>query len=138
MTDAMTLGELAARIEAAEGPDRELDCLITVAVDGGEIVWKQANGTMDMFPARRYASANHVGGFGHAPVPTYTASVDAALMLVPEGWSMAILREFGEPAQVALQKTDGTGYAYVLGNSQELASAICAAALRAKEVSDHG
>lgn len=73
---------LAVRVEALEGPDREVDAEIAIAVDGGEIVWLQANGTMDMYPARQYVSAMHVRGFGRAPIPTYTASIDAAMSLI--------------------------------------------------------
>lgn len=84
MTRAELLA-LAARVEAAEGADRELDAEISVAVHGGEIVWKTSTGTMEAYPTRRYASTGHVGGIGAAPVPAFTASLDAAASLVPEG-----------------------------------------------------
>jgi len=75
---------LAERCERAEGPDRELDAEIAVAVLGGEIVWKTANYTMEQYPARRYASEDHIGGYGNAPVEQYSASLDAAMALVPK------------------------------------------------------
>lgn len=84
------LEELAVRCEAAIEPDRDLEAEIAVAVYGGEIVWKQANYTMEMHPARKYASADHVGGFGNAPVDAYTTSLDAAMQLVPKGWVMTL------------------------------------------------
>ena len=50
---------LIARVEAASGPDREVDRAITDAV-------------------------NYMGGIIYAPA--FTASLDAAASLVPEGW----------------------------------------------------
>lgn len=73
--------ELADRCEKATEPDRDLDCEIAVAVHGGEIVWKQANYTMESYPARKYASKNSFGGFGFAPVERFTASQDDAMTI---------------------------------------------------------
>lgn len=79
----MSLPDLIDRLKRADGPDRELDCEIAITVLGGEIVWKTANYTMEPYPARKYASHDHVGGFGMAPVERYTESLDAALQLIP-------------------------------------------------------
>lgn len=76
MTDLQTL---LSRVEKATGPDRELDALIDITLFGGEMIWKQANYTMEMYPVSRRASANHVGGLAIEHVPLVTASVDAAL-----------------------------------------------------------
>ncbi len=62
-----------------------MDAEIAVAVDGGEIMWKTSNGTMERYPVRRYASEMHIGGFASAPVPAFTTSVDAVLSIMPEG-----------------------------------------------------
>lgn len=104
MSDKEVLIALAERCEHTADPDRELDAEIAVAVDGGEIVWLTANGTMEAYPARKHPSANHVGGFGKAPVPTYTASLDAAMTLVPEGASWLASRGMDE---------DRTGFASI-------------------------
>ena len=138
---------LADRVEALTGPCRETDAKIAVAVDGGEIVWKAANYTMELYPARRHVSKNHVGGYGNAPVPAYTASLDAAMTLVPDdGFTLATVRHLwgDEPDQRA-------GYAIInkyrrdegceggklfdathTGNAFTPALALTAAALRAK------
>ena len=68
---------LAERVERAEGPDRELDAEIAPLkglrrVDEGQPlgrVW--------------YDHRGH-----GVPLPAFTASLDAAMTLVPEGWSM--------------------------------------------------
>lgn len=85
---AAQLEALIVRLEAAVGPDRELDADIDVTVRPGEIRWKQAIGTMEMYPTVKRASSNYVGGFVLEYVPAYTASIDAALTLVPEGWRL--------------------------------------------------
>jgi hypothetical protein len=69
------LHSLAARAEAAEGPDRELDMIIAEAVG-----WVHRSG----------APYPHVLAWER---PAYTASLDAALTLVPEGWQVAALEQ---------------------------------------------
>lgn len=56
---------LAERVEAAEGPDRELDREICLALRSGRWISPGA-------------------------VPAYTSSLDAAMTLVPEGCGIAI------------------------------------------------
>ena len=76
------MSDLIKRVESASEGDRELDGDICVALDGGgEIVWKQANYTMEAYPARKVARANYVGGIAYEHVPHYTASLDAAIAL---------------------------------------------------------
>jgi hypothetical protein len=72
----MTLLELAAACEAAEGPDRELD----------HAVWRVADPV----------NAAHAEANGNKPLPwlhQYTSSLDWAMSLVPEGWLLATLNE---------------------------------------------
>lgn len=76
--------ELAERAERAEEPDRELDALIEVQ---RRRLAAYAAGLNDSNRAQWQASAN--GGV-HDPhtvytAPYFTASIDAALSLVPEG-----------------------------------------------------
>ena len=124
---------LVERIEGASGPDRELDCDIALAVDGGEIIWLSANGTMDQYPARKYESSMHVGGFGKAPVPCYSSSMDAAISIVPKGrmWRCDFW-----PARHA-DKQIGSAFVAIdgetcHGDARTSALALCAAALRAR------
>jgi hypothetical protein len=77
--------ELAARVEAAEGPDRELDAEIALAVG---IVRERAGECF--FGHRDYSVMVLERGYydieGSAPeLPHLTASLDAAMTLVPEG-----------------------------------------------------
>ena len=135
----MTHNELAARIERAEGPDRALDAEIAVAVYGGEIVWKMTNYTMESYPARRYASAQHVGGYGNDHVPEYTASIDAAMQLVPSGWKLRQMH-FNAPCaddrkwHLNLRGGKEGGDRFV-GRGSTPALALSAAALRARSAS---
>ncbi len=83
--------DLITRLESADGPSRELDCLIAAAVD-----WQIECATI--------TPANAIKAFGldwmvesadlynsiFNQLPRYTASIDAALMLVPEGWKWAV------------------------------------------------
>lgn len=83
--DAAEIVRLAEMVEQATGPDRDLDAEIAVAVLGGHIDWRQSVGTMESYPVRQFASSAHVAGHGCDPVLTYTASLDAAMTLVPNG-----------------------------------------------------
>lgn len=98
----MTRAELIERLEKAECADRELDADIDIFLFGGETVWNMANYTMEMYPASRRASKNHVGGFANEHVPLYTASLDAAIALVErctgENWQIQKMDE-GDPVQ---------------------------------------
>jgi len=80
--------ELALRIEAASGPDRILDGLITVAIDGdrrtilynepGPFPQKPVYGPIRDLALSGADLANYINA------PVYTASLDAAMALVPE------------------------------------------------------
>jgi hypothetical protein len=77
------LMELAARCEAAEGPDRELDASIWLATTEGATRerWDythKATGKLCHMDETRDASRHLI------TVPAYTASLDAAMTLVPE------------------------------------------------------
>jgi len=93
----MTLAELIAALERAEGPSRELDDEIDLmALETG---WRQER--------MIYGS------------PNYTASLDAALTLVPEGAGFALM---GRAAKVGRETSKGA----------TTAIALCIAAIRAR------
>lgn len=73
----MTLDELIAALEAATGPSRELDFWCWW--------WGKASHNGEL-PDADYAAAN----IKNDPGPRYTASIDAALTLVPEGWTASV------------------------------------------------
>lgn len=102
--------ELARRCEEASGPDRELDRDIARAVGA-----KASNGHVNI-------------------ASRYTASIDAALPLVPEGgfWALGWNGpDSGHPKATASVFT--VGGAMEKGSGETPALALCAAALRAKQ-----
>lgn len=116
--------KLAERCEAATGPDRELDGAVHTAVTGfeprrGGIGWPDNALVVPGFP-------------GWVPLPAYTASIDAAMSLVPSGM------EFG----CGSKDDSGSAWAWVgkfhgplnieEGEPTSAALALCAAALRAR------
>lgn len=79
----MTIDELIARLEAATGPNRKLDSEICRAA-GWEVRADKKFGGDYYQPRKNYTWQD---------VPAYTASIDAALTLVPEGWSVQSLSQ---------------------------------------------
>ena len=86
MTDRATLEALLARVLEGTGPDRELDAEIALAF--GVVSSRTGN----CFYGHKYYSVmvldrDFYEHDGTAPeLPPYTASLDAALTLLPEGW----------------------------------------------------
>jgi hypothetical protein len=148
---------LAERVEQSEGPSRELDAEIACAHHGLEPVLLVATGK-EVYGAicdpsdggygtsntctRGYCYArfpdklrpptlgggkrgNIVQGFTPA---SYTASIDSALTLVPEGWEWVI--DSGGHVELTKSRLRGP---HVDGNAATPALAICAAALRTRE-----
>jgi len=125
MTDLM---ELASRVAAREGPDRELDALIGVAVAGyflGEPRYPSAE--------RRYGYVDKEGcrvepGNGAADrlIPLYTASLDAAMTLVPEEYGFQV-DGYKREWWASLSAEDGFN-----ASARTPALALTAAALRAR------
>jgi len=128
--------ELAKRCEQASGPERELDGAIWCAVngydflgwDGAGVMWRKRGHDRSHYPADR--------------VRIFTASLDAALTLVPEGWPWSLdatqrppYRECGRADIFApgggLKPTDVMDV-----YAATPALAICAAALRARAAKD--
>jgi hypothetical protein len=76
-----TILDLAARVEGLTGPCRETDCLIFEM--GHRLLTPARRGTIDGEPTGQYFGLN--GDLLPECAPTYTASLDAAMTLVPEG-----------------------------------------------------
>lgn len=138
----MTLEELAARCEAAEGPDRELDCLIACELDrDGYSKPYQNEATEDWFCVLPDSNGLTLD-FKRAP--RYTASIDAAMTLVTEGWETAIYcAPLGSGLQTNVQmETEAMrrrqAFFPIDGTAATPALALCAAALRARQEADHG
>lgn len=118
MTANPSLIELAALVEAAAGPDRELDLAI----------WRSRPG----------APTDAQGRVPLAWLHCYTASLDTALTLVPEGWSISMhLSENRQHPVVKLGRSYPTN-ATIAQEAITLPGAVCAAALRAIAASAGG
>ncbi len=78
MPEAQTLRDLIARVEMAEGPDRKLDAEIALATG-----WRLK--TVDGVGYWRRGDYSWTAEMEGVP-PFYTASLDAAVSLVPSGW----------------------------------------------------
>lgn len=117
---------LADRCMKAEGPDRKLDNRV--------YAWLQGHTGFEW--TGYYYRCDQVAGSNGGDVPRYTASVDAALMLVGQrDWVLSVAS--GEPALCTLPAGYGLDDA-VHGYANSAALAITAAALlaRAEEIDD--
>jgi hypothetical protein len=130
MTDRATLLDLAHRCEQAAGPDRELDVAIAFAC--GIVTSRDG----DCFYGHKYYSVmvlnyDYYDTEYRAPeLPPYTASLDAAVTLVPEGWTWGRFHS----GTVECMTLNGPGNSILLerGKGISAALALCAAALRAR------
>jgi hypothetical protein len=146
--------ELAERCEQAAGPDRELDMLIDCALKGIKIIYPteghpmtpgrggriEAAGTFELLgwidPGEINRNFSPFGGEDR--YPPVTASLDAAMTLVPEGLIWAVTNCGAEDrlipdmsvASAVVGKADDPSKPSVAATP---ALALCAAALRARE-----
>ncbi len=131
---------LAERVEAATGVDREIDEAIQAALAGAEI------------EPQGYCSSNtyHRDGYwvSIGDIKPYTASIDAAMSLVPEGWLISIsqwpirtmqeVRDrpgdwgYGKDQWRVTLTQDGSSFGQVAPVAAAPALALTAAALRAR------
>ena len=114
-----SLEQLAQRVEALTGPCRETDAMIAEALG-------LPNG-----PDTFYMT----DGRGNPEIsPRFTASLDAAMTLVPEGWSWDIsTRPDSSGGVVYLHSPDRTKWRDRGGFAATPELALCAAALRARK-----
>lgn len=120
MTNPTTLLALAERCEQAAGPDRELDARIECAVQG--ITFRKLLGTSAYRTSR--------GDIGLMNAKRYTASLDAAVTLVPEGWTWG--RFHSGTVECMTLNGPGNSILFERGEGISTALALCAAALRAR------
>lgn len=84
------LSELIERLEKATGPDRELDVAIGFAIGrirerDGNYLYAMGNDSDMVVEPNDYDDRLVAQPLGY-----YTASIDAALTLVPEGWGWSV------------------------------------------------
>lgn len=109
------MNDLIERIEAASGPDREIDLAIDLGARPDQ--WAQVCHDNPASVPTQWCDDDEL--------PRYTASVDAALTLVPvdRQWSITNCRSPKTVAQVG---------AFNVGSAATPALALCAAALKAR------
>jgi hypothetical protein len=110
MATADELRALAERVMRFEGPCRETDAEILAAI-GEYVLEKRAKDRKAWWyrvsDGVRSFDASH-GGFGWPPThPRFTASLDAAMTLVPEGWTGLIPVSGGDDAWLWREGTIG-------------------------------
>lgn len=120
---AADLLRLAERVEKLEGPDRRLDFDLWVIL---------TNPTG--FPALSEPEENRTSWFDtwkdKGGFPRYTASLDAAMSLVPEGWKVCLCVD-ERPGFANVHKLVGGEGPTNIAHASTLALALTAAALRA-------
>lgn len=105
------LSALVQRLEAATGPDRELDLAIELGrrPDGEIAKLMQFRRGFDHQPGmawdihgqsvcfEKFTADGRCTYNGGIPLPRYTASLDAALTLVPDGWEWKVSNRASAP-----------------------------------------
>jgi hypothetical protein len=126
--DAAALTALAERVESAQGPDRELDAKIVAAIGSVAIPWHHHGVAVPQW--REPSGLEGAGTVSTASryVPLYTASVDAAVALVPVGWERGFSHD---PPHQAVGRVNKWNEHSIEARAATPALAICAAALRA-------
>jgi len=84
---------LAARVEAAEGPDRELDCRITCHLNGWDFR-KIMHRKSDAYHNGFWAFRTSDGDKSTSTAPFFTKSIDEAMTLIPAQYRLGTLMEF--------------------------------------------
>ena len=128
--------QLAARIEALEGPDRAVDAEIWWLCGPGKKDWPQwAGETAIIACGRIFGQTPHktlswetVGYNG----PAYTASLDAAMSLVPEGWRVRDFSDWEDRWTLWLMNEETCQDVGARAGRGRPALALCAAAIRAR------
>lgn len=153
-TAAAKFDELIERLERAGGPSRELDCQIAAELG----ILDDFNPAIFIVPptyrvsddGRRVEAYTQVNSekpwlqASREPLP-YTSSIDAALMLVAEGWAWSLLKHCdcsgdnadarAKVSRVAWDKKDDEDQFYKSAEALQSSPAIalCIAALKARK-----
>lgn len=125
MTDRATLLALADRVEAAEGANLVLERDIALAIYHSATALTGNDARISVWDGN---------GRTQLTVKPYTASLDAAMTLVPNGWAWMAGCDPGDGYFATLMPTDESGIVAhgVNCNAATPALALCAAALRAR------
>src|SRR5690349_5295510 len=130
----MDLNELADRVEALAGPDRETDAIIWLAVTPG------ATRKTTVIPENEQRKGWTIDETREASgkliiVPDYTASIDAAMTLIDDGAGVHLERMFekdGARWDAAIYIGAGPVHRFYANRARNAPLALTAAALRTK------
>jgi hypothetical protein len=122
--------DLIDRVTAAIGPDRDLD----VAILTGAFGYRDINGDGSMFDRGNDGYWSIEGDERNARLPAPTASVDAALALLPHIDSLSSLSRRTQPEMGGrMWSASVKTHTHIHSGGQRTAAlAICAAALKAR------
>jgi hypothetical protein len=129
----VTHDEIIEALEKATGPSLVLDAAI------GSIAYRA---TLGDCPRTDDGGWQHPQ-FGKVRCPAYTACIDDALTLVPEGWWLTGMGEQRSPIFDAGETHDATGFFFAkvqhvqggrlqIATGRSLALALCVAAMKAR------
>lgn len=116
--------KLAERVEALSGPDREVDSEIDRLTFRGPFEDRLCGCMGNCLPGHPAYDGACVS------VPHYTASLDAAMTLVPEGWHSSINTTEGAKLRGSAAVRDRDGGPSFTSAASTPALALCAASLR--------
>jgi hypothetical protein len=141
MERAVTLLELAERCENATEPDRELDaCILAATSDGLRVAHASEINNDDVVAGDVICTRGFVGSSVSAP--RFTASLDHAVKLIPDGWAWLVEYVGVEPYPpcaadlwVPAQREDGSNFPRCRVDAATPALALCVAALRVRAAS---
>lgn len=127
------LHALAERVEALTGPDRAVDAEIAIAVNHRVYPGLSAMDIVRLSGAKDAAAflaelADNPQNVWYEGLPRYTASIDAAMKLVPDGWDWK-LESYGHAVIWRRGHEDGAYFYADVPNFPALA--LTAVALRA-------
>jgi hypothetical protein len=126
---------LAERVEGATGPDFDLDAAIAVAT-GLYVREKRGRDRQEWYyPTAQGGFRKGTTPYGLGRLPRFTASLDASLTLVPEGWFVWAIKQDETGWWVGLRAPDDEQAQRIAGGwgpTPTPALALTAAALRAR------
>jgi hypothetical protein len=132
LTDVEIVAILLADLRAATGPSRELDGRIHAQAAFGPLTEDERLEVVRWATSELVCECcDHL----QRTVPAYTASLDAALSLVPKGCEIEMLLGYSGPNSSAIiwsPRLHMARIALVGRSDKELALAICTAALKAR------
>lgn len=117
---------ILSRLEAATRGSRELDEAIAT------LLWGEPRPSGN--PGEQRVLRWWSGGVGRTVAPEFTTSIDAAMMMLPDGWRLNSLGDHGETWDVELAARHGREWRY--GYAKTAAHALCIACLRARADTD--